>query len=215
MPDITISQPTIGLQARFSFKDPAARYIKSRLNTADNTIALTVSGVADMQELIDVDMRNPYQDAYVPMGVDEYLYQQDLRNKVPLITFKHEGLNGKLTHIRVPMNYIQEYGNIADINYINKVILIDLGIVPELLDTSVIFTDLNDFVLTRLGVNTEIKEVAIGNKEVISQADHDTREVVRGNLVTVRKTLLTKLNEVQLKYDNLLARLSQLNISLG
>ena len=91
----------------------------------------------------------------------------------------------------------------------------DLGSVYKELDTSVIFTDLKDFITTRLGIVPSVNEVSIGEPESISQADHETKETIRGNLVTVRKTLSVQLEEVTLKYDQVLQRLTDLNITLG
>lgn len=215
MPDITVTQPSVGLEARFTFKDPAARYIKSKLNTQEDMILLSTTSISNMKELIEVDMRNPFQDTYAPLGLNDFQYQEDLNNDVPLVTFKHTGLAGKVTHIRVPLNYIQDYDNISQIQYINKLIVMDLGSVYKELDTSVIFTDLKDFITTRLGIVPDVNEVSIGDPELVSQVDHETKETVRGNLVTVRKTLSIQLEETTLKYDQVLQRLSDLNITLG
>ena len=215
MPDITVTQPSVGLEARFTFKDPAARYIKSKLNTQEDMILLTATSISNMRELIELDMRNPFQDTYAPLGLNDFQYQEDLKNEVPLITFKHTGLSNKVTHIRVPLNYIQDYDNVSEIKYINKLIVMDLGSVYKELDTSVIFTDLKDFITTRLGIVPSVNEVSIGEPESISQTDHETKETIRGNLVTVRKTLSVQLEEVTLKYDQVLQRLTDLNITLG
>lgn len=215
MPDITVTQPSVGLEARFTFKDPAARYIKSKLNTQEDMILLTATSISNMRELIELDMRNPFQDTYAPLGLNDFQYQEDLKNEVPLVTFKHTGLSNKVTHIRVPLNYIQDYDNVSEIKYINKLIVMDLGSVYKELDTSVIFTDLKDFITTRLGIVPSVNEVSIGEPESISQADHETKETIRGNLVTVRKTLSVQLEEVTLKYDQVLQRLTDLNITLG
>lgn len=215
MTDITVTQPSVGLEARFSFKDPAARYVRNKLNITEENILLTATTVSNMKELVELDMRDPFQDAYYPLGLTSYQYQEDLKNDVPLITFKHKSLSGVVTYLRIPLNYVEDYTNVSDINYINKLLVIDLGSVYKELDTSVIFNDLADFITTRLGIVPEINEVSIGDIESISQMDHDTKETLRTNLVTVRKTLSIQLEEVTLKHDQLLQRLQDLNITLG
>ena len=72
MPDITVTQPSVGLEARFTFKDPAARYIKSKLNTQEDMILLTATSISNMRELIELDMRNPFQDTYAPLGLNDF-----------------------------------------------------------------------------------------------------------------------------------------------
>lgn len=215
MPDISVSQPSVGLEARFSFKDPAGRYIKSKLNTQEDKILLRTTTISNMKESIEVDLRDPFQDTYAPLGLNEFLYQEDLQNEVPILTFKHTGLSGKVTYLRVPLNYIEDYDNVSEIEYINKLIVVDLGSLNKELDTSVVFNDLKDFITTRLGVVPDVAEVSIGDPESVSRVDHETKETIRDNLVTVRKTLSIQLEELTLKYDQILQRLSDLNITLG
>ena len=215
MIEITVSQPSVGLEARFSFKDPAARYIKSKLNTQEDKILLQTTTISNMRELVEVDLRDPFQDAYVPLGLNDYQYQEDLKNDVPLLTFRHTSLSGKTTYLRVPLNYVEDYDNVSEISYINKLIVIDLGSLHKDFDTSVVFNDLKDFITTRIGVEPSLTEVSIGDIESVSRSDHEIKETLRTNLVTVRKTLSVQLEEVTLKYDQVLQRLADLNITLG
>lgn len=215
MTDITVTQPSVGLEARFVFKDPAGRYIRNKLNITEENILLTAVTVSNMRELVEVDMRDPFQDAYYPMGLTRTQYEEDLKNDVPLITFRHESLSKTISYLRIPLNYVEDYSNVAEIGYINKLLVIDLGSVYKELDTSVIFPDLKDFITTRLGIVPDVKEVGIGDIESVSQVEHDTKESLRTNLVTVRKTLTIQLEEMTLKYDQILQRLQTLNITLG
>lgn len=215
MTDITVTQPSVGLEARFVFKDPAGRYIRNKLNITEENILLTAVTVSNMRELVEVDMRDPFQDAYYPMGLTRTQYEEDLKNEVPLITFRHESLSKTISYLRIPLNYVEDYSNVAEIGYINKLLVIDLGSVYKELDTSVIFPDLKDFITTRLGIVPDVKEVGIGDIESVSQVEHDTKESLRTNLVTVRKTLTIQLEEMTLKYDQILQRLQTLNITLG
>lgn len=215
MPDITISQPHIGLQAYFSFKEPVATYVKNKLNTTESSVNLTVTGVSTPVEMIQMDFRDPFQDVYIPAGIDEYVYREDIANSVPILTFKHVSEFGKTTYFRTPLNHIGGFSLSQDIVYTNKTIVIDLSMLPKNFDTTVLFEDLSDFIETRTGVIPEIAEVSIGEPLILSQEDHDSRETVRSNTVSVFKTKTVQLEEMTHKYDQILLRLQTLNISLG
>lgn len=113
------------------------------------------------------------------------------------------------------MNYIESISSISNIEYINKLILLDLNRLPTTVDTTIFFTELKDFIETRLGIIPEIKEVNIGEIELVDPTEHERRETIRRNTVTVYKTLSTRLEEMTLLYNQLLIRLEQLKITLG
>jgi hypothetical protein len=94
-------------------------------------------------------------------------------------------------------------------------IVLDLNRMPSDLDTTIFFTDLADFIESRLGIVPAIKEVNIGDVEFVTTDEHITRETVRTNMVTVHKTLSTQLQEANLRYDQVIQRLQDLNITLG
>lgn len=215
MTDTTIIQPNVGTEARFVFKDPVGRYVKSRLNTPEDKILFTTTSIVNLEEMTVLDLRNPYEEIYRPIGLTQFQYEDDLRNNVPVLTLKHRSTSGTVVFIRAPATYIESYADVADVTYINKLLVVDLGSVPEDLDTSVHFLDLKDFIQTRLGAIPDIAEVAIGDPESVSQTDHETLETIRGNRVTVKKTLTIQLAEITHLYDQILARLDIMGIKLG
>ena len=215
MADVSIIQPNVGTEARFVFKDPVARHVKSKLNTSEDKVLFTTTSVVDLEEIVQIDLRDPYQEIYYPLGLTEFQYQEDLRNNIPVLSLRHKSISGSFIYIRCPASYVETYDHVADISYINKVLVIDLGSVPEDLDASIHFPDLKDFILTRLGVNTEVAEVSVGDPQSVSRNDHDTLETIRGNRVTVKKTLTIQLAEMTQRYDQILARLDIMGIKLG
>ena len=215
MPDITVSPPAIGLEAYFVFKDPVLAFMKNKLNTAEATLRLKVIGINNLKSMIEAELRDPYIDAYNPMGISNYDYKKDVLNGVPLYLFEHTSLAGKVTYLKSPLTYIADYSLTSDIIYANKLLMLDLGKLPDLFNTTTVFNDLSDLVFDRLGVRPDIREVSVGAPETITREDHDIRESVRINSISVVKSNATLLAETRHKYQQLTERLSDLGISLG
>lgn len=158
------------------------------------------------------DLKNPYIEIYTPAGAQESDYSRDLENNVPIISFQ---VTGTSTIFRVPFTYVSGLLDVSNIEYINKLIVIDLGKVPASLDTTAYFTDFLKFVYDNTGIHAQAKEVAIGNPVYITQEEHDTREAIRQNAPNIYQTSNMQLQQLQLKYNELVNRLTQLGIVLG
>lgn len=215
MPDVTINTPSIGLQSYFTFKDPINTYFKNKFNLDSLTIKLKVISIISMRDMIRNDLRDPFSEIYVPAGLSELEYKKDLRDEIAIISFSFVDIQGVTKFCRCPINYIQSIADISSKEYINKMIVLDMNRLPSDLDTTVFFSDLADFIESRLGIAPGIKEVNIGDVEFVTPDEHVVRETVRTNMVTVHKTLSTQLEEANLRYDQMIQRLQDLNISLG
>ena len=215
MPDVTINTPSIGLQSYFTFKDPINTYFKNKFNLDSLTIKLKVISIISMRDMIRNDLRDPFSEIYIPSGISELEYKKDLRDEIAIISFSFVDIQGVTKFCRCPINYVQSIADISSKEYINKMIVLDMNRLPSDLDTTVFFNDLADFIESRLGIVPAIKEVNIGDVEFVTPDEHVVRETVRTNMVTVHKTLSTQLEEANLRYDQMVQRLQDLNISLG
>ncbi len=191
MPTITVPAPSINQQAFFTFKEPINTYLKNAYNLDSLTIKLRVISIISMRDMIRNDLN------------------------VPIVSFSFIDNSGVERFARVPLNYIASISSITSKEYINKLVLIDLNMLPMELDLTSYFDDLSDFITSRTGITPVIKEVGIGNIELVTQQEHDTRETVRGNMVTVFKTLATQLEELNIKYNSMSSRLQELGIVLS
>lgn len=215
MPSITVATPSINLKAYFTFKEPINTYLKNTFNLDALTAKLKVISVISMKDMIRNDFRDPFTTLYAPSAISEVEYKKDLKDNVPIVSFSFLDSAGVEKFVRVPLNYIASVSSITSKEYINKLILIDMNKLPIELDLTTYFTDLRDFIAGRTGITPVIKEVSIGNVELVTQDEHTTRETVRSNMVTVFKTLSTQLSELSIKYNSILARLQVLGIVLG
>lgn len=215
MPDISVIPPAIFQEAYFSFKEPVAKYVRNKLNTIDVSIKFSVTSVMSMRELLEVELRDPYKEVYGVLEISDYEYRKDVLNNIPIYTLRNVSMTGVVSYLRVPLNYISEYGSVSDIFYTNRLLVIDLGKLPKDLSLDYIHTDLRDMVQTRVGVSVMIKEVSIGNPDKISMEEYKTREAIRVNSISVRKTTAYLLAEITHKYNEVIRRLTEMGISLG
>lgn len=207
-----ITPPNVGLTAYFSFKEPFATYIKNKLNIDNYNKKLTVMSVISMKDMTLTDLKNPYIEIYTPAGATEQSYSKDLENNVVIVSL---GVSGTTTIFRVPFTYMDSILDVSNVEYINKLIVIDLGKLPSSLDLSVYFTDLLKFTYDHIGVTAKAKEVALGTPVYITQEESDTRETIRQNAPLIYQTTSMQLSQLQTKYDELVNRLTQLGIVLG
>lgn len=215
MPDITVQIPSVGMEGFFNFKEPINYYLRNKFNLNSLSVKLKVVSVISMKDTIRSDLRDPFSDLYAPAGITETDYKKDLVDNVPIISFTFKDSRGVERFIRSPLNYIESISSVTNIEYLNKLIIIDLNRLPNEVDTTIFFDELKDFIETRLGIIPVIKEVSVGNVELVDNVEHETRETIRKNMVTVYKTLNTQLEEITLKHDQLLQRLQAMNITLG
>lgn len=215
MPDVTINVPSISQESYFTFKEPINTYFKNKFNLDSLTIKLKVISIISMRDMIRTDLRDPFSELYIPAGLNEIEYKKDLRDNINIVSFSFRDLAGIEKYARCPINYIDSISNISNKEYINKMIILDLNRLSSDFDTTVFFNDLSDFIESRIGIIPNIKEVNIGDVEFVTPDEHNIRETVRSNMVTVHKTLSTQLQEANLRYDQVLQRLQVMNITLG
>jgi hypothetical protein len=215
MPDVTVSSLSVGQESYFTFKEPVNFYIKNKFNLNELTVKLKVVSIISMKDTIRNDLRDPYTDFYIPAGISEVEYKKDLVDNVPMISLTYIDTRNVERFIRCPLNYIDSVASITNIPYQNKLILIDLNRLPVDTNVTELFSDLSDYIESRIGITPALKEVSVGNTEMVDHLEHETRETIRGNMVTVHKTLHTQLEEITLKHTELLNRLQVLGITLN
>lgn len=215
MQKITVTCPPIGLEAYFSFKEPVTRSLQNRLGTSSNQILLKVSAINEIKEMMQSELRDPFLEAYAPAGLEQAQYNQDLIDNIQIITFKYTALDASVKYVRVPMTYVHKYDSVLEIAYLDRSIVVNLGLQHQDLSLESLHAQLVDFIQTRTGIISQLKEVSLGDPLKITADEHANREAVRVNSITVFKTTETQLEEMRIKYQGLVDRISQMGIVLG
>lgn len=215
MPEVTVAVPSIGQICYVQFKEPMHTALTNKFNLPTLNIKVKVLSIMTMGDMIKYDHKDPFSNIYLPAGISELDYRNDLRNNVYIISFLYVDVYGAEQNIRSPLSYIQAFSDVSNIEYMNRLLVIDLNRLPVDIDLSLYFIDIADFIKTRIGTTPSVKEVSVGNVEFVDRVEHSTRETVRTNMVTVHKTLSTQLNEINLKHTEVMNRLQVLGISLS
>lgn len=215
MTSITVRTPSVGTEAYFTFKEPFNSFIGNRFNITVENMRLRVISIIAMRDVIRTDLRDPYTDLYDPAGLTEVQYKLDLNNDVPLISLSFKTPDNIERYLRVPLNYISEISDDSLVEYLNRILVVDLGNLPKDFNLDAYYEDFKDFISTRIGVNPDIKDVTLGAVEFMDHNEHEVRETVRNNTVTVHKTMAIQLSEITEAHDELLNRLETLGIALG
>lgn len=212
---VNIATPSVGTLAYFTFKDPVAGYVKNSLGVDTKAVKLTVNSIVSIQAMIKSDLKDPFTEVYAKMGLDEVTYKQDLDNNIMIVTMGYTNQYNEIAYFRIPVSYIVSVSGVGDIEYLNKMLVIDCNYLPLNTEINVWIDELSDFIESRVGIRPSIKEVNIGNVINVDPVEHGFRETVRLNNRVVNKTAAVELEELRLKYTQLTTRLRDLNIVLG
>ena len=204
--------PQVGLISYFTFKEPVSTYIRNTFNLNTSSKKMEVLSILSLVDMTQLDLKNPYLELYLPAGISEETYSEDLANNVKVLTLRVLDTNQLF---RVPFSFITDIRDPSTIEYINKLIVIDLGVIPESLKSTTIFNELSDIVERYLGIRPSLKEVAIGLPTFLSQDEHKLREVVRTNSIEVYTPLSMQLMQSQELLSDVLNRLNVLGITLS
>lgn len=215
MSDITVALPYIGTEAYFSFKDPFDIFIRNKFNLNTSNIKFRVISIISMKDTIRIDLKDPFTEIYEPVGLDEVKYKLDLNDEVPIISLAHTDHDGIERYVRIPLNYISSISDHGGVEYSNRLLVLDLGKLPDDLNLEPLYEDIKDYITTLTGSSVELMDTTVGGVELLPHEEHEDRETIRKNSVSVHKTLTIQLAEVTESRDQILNRLGELGIILG
>lgn len=204
MPEVTTTLPSLGVNNYFTFKDPFATYFRLNHNVPTTPTSMKVVSIVDMMDMIKNDQRDPYTNIYLPVDISESEFKVDITNSVPIISLLYVDVGGVEHNLRVPLNYIDSIGDVFNIPYMNKLIVIDLNYLPESVTLTEQFDQLRNFIRQAYGVVCDVKEVSLGSPLFIDKEESSNRETVRNNLIMINKTDKMKYAEIEALYNDLL-----------
>lgn len=209
-----LNLPPIGSEIQLTLKEPFYSYINNILNRDSSSVKFTISSTTTLQDFVTHDLNDAFTTIYQPVGLTTEEYLADLEANVYIV-----GIYVKIgildAYFRVPVSYITSFSSIGSIRYVGKKISINLGLVYENLDIEMHLNDIADFIESRLGITPTITIEETDSSELVDDATHQNRETLRTNSITVNKTLYTQLEELNLKYTDIVNRLHTLGIVLG
>jgi len=190
--------PAIGTRGLYTLAAPFDQQVLP-------SVPYTCAAVRKLEDIVaaGADPKAIYYDAN---NIDATRYQQDLEAGVCICSLQAaEG-----SWIYVPSSFITVMPDQGGIPYRSIVLAVPLGAIPDALDLAYIKTQLSGLVKDNLGVDVEVKEVAISPPGNLSQAEHDTLEAARQANITNRTTLRAQLIAVTAQRDAANAKIAEL-----
>jgi len=145
--------------------------------------------------ILEMTEKQCYTWVYAPVSLTYDDMKEDIANNVYVLGLKKR--SGDVLYVPETYVLIDPGTNVTP--YKRRVISIDLGMLPESLDNSMLLTDILAIVESRIGVTSAVKEVKVGRAEGVS--DHEDREAARlikqtapGNYAT---ELISALKDVE------------------
>lgn len=173
--------PPIGISGLFQLSSPYS-------NLLQTNVSYRCDAVRRLSDLIDLGVE-PYEEYYLPFGLTQAQYDQDVINRVSIIT-----LISDANHVvRVPTTYLISYPDINGVPYHVMLLGIELGAIPNNKDLTGIKQIIANLVRDTIGVVPTIREAVASAEQKVSQQDHEVLEAARASMITNTQTDRAKL----------------------
>ena len=182
--------PFIGTKGRFKFKEP--------FNTVlvDNNI-YTVESIRSFNNLLDTGI-DIYEEIYKPHNLTEEDFNKDLVNgKVVIVELVDEA--GK--YFSLPSSYIISVPNINGVLYRDKMLVADLGYLPDNYDFTEVKSNVTDLIKMLIGVNVEVNVIDASPTIMLTIEQDKTNEAERLSIIKNEDNVYVKLRNCEAKVE--------------
>lgn len=180
----------LGMRGNFKGLAPFATVIPTN-------VVLTVDSVRSLSS-IAADGIDGYTVYYQPYTLTADNYSDDLKNGVVLI-----GLTaGNGIRYDVPSSYLDRIPNVSGVAYTHMALIVDLGVLPDLLSLSPVITRIKNVCTESLGIQATVTPAALTPKMLVDHALHDSNEASRRAVVTNYTTNEGAVHDLQLALAN-------------
>lgn len=186
--------PAVGLKGLYELKSPFS---------TEPTTLYTCHAVRSFTDLLERDV-DPYDEYYVPYGIDSGKYNTDKGNNVSIVTLI--GDTGDI--IYVPTSYIANMPSMDNVNYHNVIISVDLGALPEYVDLSNAKEEIEIAVGKVIGKIPTVKEHLGKTTGAITPVQHQVLEANRLSAIDFKDTAHGKYQQMLQQNIDLMQRIN-------
>ena len=182
----------IGDEGYFTFAEP--------YNTDDFNKKFKVIGIRSLSDLY-YNEEDPLNNIYLHYNMTKQDYEEDIENDINIITLSSNG--NKLTYI--PQDRILSLPKTDGVEYIKRVITVNLGMLPKNINLQDIQSDIKDMVGDAIGVIPGVGLVNTSDSCYRSEEDHDAFLAKINTNPNVRsyKSYATKYKQLTKQYNAL------------
>lgn len=190
--------PPIGTSGVYQLASPFSNQLQS--NTTYRCDA-----VRRISDLIELGIE-PFEEYYLPNGLTQALYDQDLINRVSIVSLVSDAGHW----VYVPTTYILAYPDINGVPYHVLLLGVELGAIPSYKDLTGLKQAIADLVRDTIGIHPTIREAVVSAEQRVSQQDHEVLEAARQNSVINTQTDRSRLLASQAELASLRGQYNQL-----
>ena len=147
-----------------------------------------------------------YELVYRPKGLADVDYQKDLSENMVIVCLQSD--NGYWHYF--PASHLITYPDPSGIPYQKKGMYISLPAMPVERDLTFIIPELQDKILTTLGVASEVKMVEASQVTMVTEEKHIATTISRQSKVGVTNTLEAQVLELQTANSLLIKKIQEL-----
>lgn len=165
MAQLLPNTPQVNLEGLFKVKAP--------YSLSENVIYV----VDAVRNFVDLQRGNKdvYNEYYKPVGLTRENYVADANVGASIITLKSR--DGQVYSI--PDTYIESYPGLNGLNYKRNVVVIDLALVPEYVDVSLLTDDLKSILERGLGITANVDITSMDYEGTVTEEEHLQMEAAR------------------------------------
>lgn len=183
--------PNIGSSGKFKFLAPFDN------ETYENQ-ELTVTSIRSIKELKDNGM-DVFKLIYQVVGLTENDFIQDFTNTVPIIFLTASTGN----YIHIPANRITSLPDTSGIKYQERVLAINLGLLPLNYNLELTADVIKDSVYDTLGVESTVQEIKTSGVVLIDDDKNKEYLKLLANKKTVNLSYRTQYEKLSIQYKKL------------
>ena len=159
-----------GIRGKFSIKEPVS-------NLVDDSVLYEVTSKVPIREFNRDMGLDAKVTIYTTYGILDK-YDEDVDNNIYIIGILKPG---SVDVIYIPETYISRDVNQEYIEYVEKILAFNIGLVPVNLDLTNLQEKLVSVLSNEIGIEVQVKEVIQSGVELVDKATHETNIMERNN----------------------------------
>jgi hypothetical protein len=177
--------PPVNTKGAFSFKEP--------FNLLASDQEYKVNGIRSLTDLYDSGEK-PYENIYLPVGLTDVDFKNDLDQDIPIIVFTTGGND----YFYVPANRVLTMPIINGVKYQDKILAIHLGSLPLDMDLTIAKNNIIQAVYDNTGIESTVEVVPASATVFVTYQDDETFKKLISNNATVKESYRNKyMKEVE------------------
>lgn len=186
--------PDIGSSGKYTYKAPYDTLGNNQTEFRCMSIKTLVDCISSGED--------PFKKYYEPYKLTQQDYKKDLLEGASII-----GLQSTVGQwLYIPNSYLLSFPDVSGVRYVTMVLAANIGAIPETMNLDILISEIEDVVMSRLGITPEVRPVITSQPALIGYADHSKMENARLNAVSQEPPAVKLVVDLKIQISNLIAQ---------